>query len=100
MRVVADRRAGGAFAGAEVDHAGAVRLPFHRLETGALVRTVAERLRLRAPAAAPPIALTRFDADHQRRPAADFGFAHAAPPASVASHASPQAFASSRTRKI
>src|SRR6266850_2302409 len=100
MAVVADRPARGALAGAEIDHAGALGRPLHRLEAGALVRAVAERLRLGTPAAAPPVGFARLDADEQRLPAADFRFAHCAPPPSVASHASPQAFASSRTRKM
>src|SRR3954452_11619869 len=100
MAVIAERRARGALAGAEVHHARALGDPFHRLEPGALVRAVAERLRLGAPAAAPPIGLAFLHAEQQRRAAADLRIAHAAPPASVASHASPQALASSRTRKM
>src|SRR5947209_20443798 len=100
MAIVAKRRARAPLAGAEVDHARALGDPFHRLEAGALVRAVAERLRLRTPAAAPPVGLAFLHAQQQRRAASDFGGAHAAPPASVASQASPHAFASSRTRKI
>ena len=56
---------------------------------------------LRAAAGAPPIFLAGGDLDGQRRPAADGRLiAHVALPASVCTQASPQAFASSRTRKM
>src|SRR5665811_1451901 len=101
VAAVTGRLAGAALAGAE-EHLLALRgLELDRREGGHLVRTVAERLRLRAPAGAPPIAFAGLDFDRDRRPPADFRFAHpAAPPASVASQASPQAFASSRTRRM
>src|SRR5262244_672512 len=101
MRVVADRRLLGLLAGAQERAAIALHLPFHRLDAGAFVRAVAERLALRAAAAAPPVGLAG-DELHQRRlemPLPRFA-AHwftPTPPASVASHASPQAFANSRT---
>src|SRR5580700_11093658 len=113
MASVAHRLFGGALAGAEPGFLGLRRLVFDRREGGALVRAVAEWLRFRAPAGAPPIALAAFDIDRHRPPAADFRhLAHVAfpfndpfsppaaallPPPSVASHASPQALASSRT---
>src|SRR5215475_12353896 len=104
MAAVAHRAAAGALAGAEPSLLRLLSLPLDRRERRALVRAVAERLRLRAPAGAPPIALAGLDIDRQRRAAADFRLcAHAhvhAPPASVASHASPQALASSRTRRM
>src|SRR5262245_50458690 len=68
MTVVAERRRLGALAGAEHHRAGARGGPFHRLERGALVRAVAERLALGAPAAAPPVglALDYVDGDRLR----------------------------------
>src|SRR5437762_11677811 len=102
VAVVAEGRVLGALAGAERHRARARRLPFERLEAVALVRAIAERLALGTPAAAPPVALARDHIDRDRLASADFGglaraIAHDAPPASVASHASPQAFASPRT---
>jgi hypothetical protein len=67
---------------------------------GHFVRFIAKRLVLGAPACAPPVDLTGLDFDRNRRAAADFRIAHVAPPPSVASQASPQAFANSRTRKM
>src|SRR5579863_4619004 len=72
MAPVAQRLFGGALAGAEPGFLGLRRLIFDRREGGALVRAVAEWLRFRAPAGAPPIALAAFDIDRQRPPAADF----------------------------
>src|SRR5580704_8841692 len=102
MRAVAERLVRRALAGAEPDFLVGFRLPFLRPEFASLVRAVAERLRLRAPAGAPPVAFAGRDVDRDRPPAADFR--HSAhiffPPPSVASHASPHALASSRTRKM
>src|SRR5437870_5567460 len=102
MAVVADRRRLGALAGTQQRPAVALGGPFQGLDAGALVRAIAERVRLRAAAAAPPIGLAGDQFDQHRLTAADLGFAAHAPipPASVASQASPQALASSRTRKI
>src|SRR5262245_23777802 len=92
----------GALAGADPGLLRLLRLPLDRRKPRALVRAVAERLALRAPAGAPPVTLARLDIDRERGAPADFRLCiHAgAPPASVASHASPQALASSRTRRI
>src|SRR5580704_1227381 len=101
MAVIADWRRLGAFAGAQQGASVALDLPFQRFDARALVRAVAEWLALRAPAPAPPIGLAGDKLDQDRLAAADFWFAaHGAPPppASVASQASPQALASSRTR--
>src|SRR5215470_9609415 len=57
MTAVAHRAVGGALAGAEPGLLGLVGLPFDWAEFAALVRAVAERLLLRAPAGAPPVAL-------------------------------------------
>src|ERR1700722_3177359 len=103
MAVVTNRRSLRTFAGAQQSSAVALDLPLQRLDAGALVRAIAERLALRAPAAAPPIGLAGDELDEDRLAAADFRFAaHVAPPppASVARQASPQALASSRTRRI
>src|ERR1700761_5000334 len=97
----------GALAGAEPHFFVGCGFPFLRPEVGALVRAVAERLRLGAPAGAPPVALAGHDIDRKRATPADFRFAHFSlsaclimplPPPAVASHASPHALASSRTR--
>src|SRR5262249_33441846 len=102
MAAVAHGPVAGAPAGAEPRLLRLLRLPLDRRKRRALVRAVAERLALRAPAGAPPVALAGLDIDRERSPSADFRLCiHAgAPPASVASHASPQALASSRTRRI
>src|SRR5579862_2945206 len=100
MAVIAQRRSPGAFAGAEIALARSLGNPLQRLEVGHLVRTVAERLRLGAAAAAPPVSLALDDVDDDRFASANVRFAHAAPPPSVASQASPHPLASSRTRKI
>src|ERR1700683_858582 len=101
MAAVAERLMLRALASAEPNLLVGSGLPFLRPEFGALVRAIAKRLRFRAPAGAPPIAFAGDDIDGQRPPATDFGFTHALfPPPSVASHAAPHAFASSRTRKI
>src|SRR5262249_51130317 len=102
MAAVAHGPIAGALAGAEPGLLRLLRLPLDRRKPRALVRAVAERLALRAPAGAPPVALAGLDVDRERSPSADFRLCiHAgAPPASVASHASPQALASSRTRRI
>src|SRR5262245_38614607 len=102
MGVVADRRLAGLLARAQEGAAVALDRPLHGLDAGALVRAVAERLALRAPAAAPPVRLAG-DQLYQDRlviPLARLATHVVAPPASVASHASPQAFASSRTRRM
>src|ERR1700730_1203519 len=116
VAAVAHRPVSRALAGAEPGLDRRFRLPFDRREARPLVRAVAERLLLRAPAGAPPVALAGLDIDRQRLASADFRFcAHAAvpcfsadlkgpvknhaPPASVASQASPQALANSRTRR-
>src|SRR6202171_2245578 len=102
MAPIAQRLVRGALAGAEPDFLVRGCFPFLRAEFASFVRAVAERLRLRAPAGAPPIALAGHDVDRDRPAAADFR--HSAhrpfPPPSVASHASPHALASSRTRKM
>ena len=89
---------------AEPDLLGFFCLPLHRPEFRHFVRAVAKRLLLRAAAGTPPIALAGFQRDRNGPPAADFRhctrFAHAVPPPAVASHASPQALASSRTRRM
>src|SRR5579883_1452770 len=112
MTAVAHRLLAGALAGAEPRFLGHGRLVLDRRESRALVRAVAERLRLRTPASAPPIALAGFNIDRNRPAAADLWqrLAHfrsphityrkLAPPPSVASQAAPQALASSRTRKM
>src|SRR5580692_5771888 len=102
MAPIAQRLVRGALAGAEPDFLVGFRLPFLRPEFRAFVRAVAERLRLRAPAGAPPVAFAGRDVDRDRPPSADFRHcAHIVfPPPSVASHASPHALASSRTRKM
>src|ERR1700719_4324099 len=104
MAAVAHGLVAGAFAGAEPGLLRPLRLPLDRRKRRALVRAVAERLALRAPARAPPVTLAGLDIDPERGApaAADFRLCvHAgAPPASVASHASPHALASSRTRRI
>src|SRR5262249_15603367 len=98
MAAVAHGPIAGALAGAEPGLLRLLRLPLDRRKPRALVRAVAERLALRAP----PVALAGLDIDREGTPPADFRLCiHAgAPPASVASHASPQALASSRTRRI
>src|SRR3954453_4662627 len=102
VAAVADRRRLRALAGAQQRAAIAFHLPLQRLDAGSFMRAVAERLALRATAAAPPIGLAGHQFPQHRLTAADHGFAaHGfSPPASVASHASPQAFASSRTRRM
>src|SRR6266849_3487320 len=104
MAAVAHRLLVAALASAEPGLLDLLGLPFDRRESRALVRAVAERLLLRAPAGAPPIAFAGLDIDRERLPSADLRFcahAHAvAPPASVANHASPHALASSRTRRM
>src|ERR1700682_4808070 len=101
MAAVAERRVAATLAGAEEHLAAGLRFEFDRAETRNLVGAVAERLRLRAPASAPPVALAGLDVACDRPPPADLGFGHAhefAPPPSVASQASPQPLANSRTR--
>src|SRR5262249_13816224 len=102
MAAVAHGPIARALAGAEPGLVRLLRLPLDRRKPRAPVRAVAERLSLPAPARAPPRALGRLAIDRARSPSADFRLCiHAgAPPASVASHASPQALASSRTRRI
>src|SRR5580704_13031364 len=102
MAAIAQRLVRGAFAGAEPDFFVGGRFPFLGAEFASLVRAVAERLRLRAPASAPPVAFAGRDVDRDRPPAADFrNSAHIFfPPPSVASHASPHVLASSRTLKM
>src|SRR6476661_7553704 len=102
VRAVAHRLLAGAFAGAEPDLLGGRRLVINRRERCDLVRAIAERLLLRTPTGAPPVALAGLDVDHDRPSAADFRhLAHwLFPPPSVASHASPHALASSRTRRM
>src|SRR2546430_13161864 len=102
VAVVTDRRALGELAGAQQSAAVALDLPFHRLDAGALVRAVAERLALRAAAAAPPIGFAGDQLHQHRLASTDLGLAahDVPPPASVASQASPQALASSRTRRM
>src|SRR5262245_55985828 len=73
MAVVAERRGLGALAGAEHHRAVARRLPFQRLEAMALVRAVAERLALRAPATAPPVGFASDHVDNDRLAPAEFG---------------------------
>src|SRR5262245_15514453 len=102
MAAVAHRPVAGAFAGAKPGLLRLLRLPLDRRTRRALLRAVAERLALRPPARAPPVTLAGLDIDRERGAPADFRLCvHAgAPPASVASHASPHALASSRTRRI
>src|SRR3984893_1015848 len=101
VAAVAHRAFAAAFAGAEPDLLRFFCLPLNRPEFRHFVRAVAKRLRLRAAAGTPPIAFAGFDIDRNRRTAADFGHdTHSGPPAGVASQASPQAFASSRTRRM
>src|SRR5580704_15671383 len=102
MTPIAQRLVRGAFAGAEPDFLVVRRFPFLWPKFAAFVRAIAERLRLRAPAGAPPVAFAGRDVDRNRLPSADFRHCtHIAfPPPSVASHASPHALASSRTRKM
>src|SRR5829696_2344405 len=102
MAVVADGRRFGALAGTQQRAAIALHFPLQRLDAGAFMRAVAERLAVGTAAAAPPIGLAGHKFDEHRLTAADHGFAaHGfTPPASVASHASPQAFANSRTRRM
>src|SRR5262249_59295998 len=104
VAAVAHRFFGRALAGAEPGLFGVHGLVFDRTKGRALVRAVAKRLGLGTPAGAPPIALAAFQHNRDRPPAANFGhcafITHALfPPPSVASHACPQALASSRTRK-
>src|SRR5262249_60004610 len=99
VSVVADRRLAGLLARAQERAAVAVDRPLHGLDAGSLVRAVAERLALRATAAAPPIRLAG-DQLHQDRlvmPLARLT-PHVTPPASVARHAPPHSFARSRPR--
>src|SRR5258708_40304437 len=102
MTAVAHRAVSGALARAEPSLLRLLRFPFDRTTLRSLVRAVAEWLFLRAPAGTPPIALASFDIDRERLTSTDLRHcAHsAAPPAGVASHACPQALASSRTRRI
>src|SRR5246127_5418316 len=102
MAAVAHGPVAGAVAGAGPGLLRPLRLPLDRRKRRALVGAVAERLALRAPARAPPVALAGLDIDPERGAPGDFRLCvHAgAPPASVASHASPHALASSRTRRI
>src|SRR5438270_7034494 len=80
MAVVADWRRIGALARAQQRPPIALDRPFQRLDAGALVRAIAERLGLRATAAAPPIGLARDQFDQHRLAPADFRLiAHAAP---------------------
>src|SRR5690348_2611076 len=99
MRVVADGRLLGLLASAQQGTAVALDRPFHGLDAGALVRAVAERLALRAAAAAPPVGLASYELDQRRLIVAFLRFsAHCvAPPPSVANQASPHDLASSRT---
>src|SRR5215475_2718911 len=71
MAIVAEWRRLRSLAGAELHRAVGRRLPFQRLEAGDLVRAVAERLALGAPAAAPPVALARDHLDKDRLASAD-----------------------------
>src|SRR5271165_1160622 len=102
MAAVAHRAISGALARTEPCLLRFFRFPFDGSELCFLVRAIAERLFFRAPAGAPPVALAGFDIDRKRLASADFGrCTHcAAPPPDVASHASPQALASSRTRRM
>jgi len=77
MTPIAHRLVAAALAGAEPGFLGRGGLVFHRREARALVRAVAERLLLRAPAGAPPVALAGFHVHGDRSPPADFRFAHA-----------------------
>src|SRR5262249_47595791 len=102
MAAVAHRPVPRALAGAEPCLLRLLRLPLDRRKRRALVRAVAERLALRPPPRPPTAPLPALDIARGRGPPADFRlYVHAgAPPASVASHASPHALASSRTRRI
>src|SRR5580693_8121743 len=84
MAAVAQRLMLRTFTGAEPDLLVTLRLPFLRPEFGAFVRSVAKRLRPRAPAGAPPVAFAGNNVDRNRPPAADFRFiAHENLPASL-----------------
>ena len=129
MAAVAERLVRGLLAGAEPHLLAGFAPSIPAAECGALVRAVAERLRLRPAAGAPPIALAGFDVDrrsaagrrlHPFRSCQFLRSAHAVlrsitsplapavlrsahalvPPPAVASQASPQALASSRTRRM
>src|SRR5229473_5252155 len=101
MAAVAHRSISGALACTEPGLLRFFRFPFDWPELCFLMRAVAEGLLLRAPAGAPPIALAGFDFDRERLTSSDFRYcAHVAPPPDVASHASPQALESSRTRRM
>src|SRR5450755_1107283 len=101
MRAVAQRHGRGALAGAEEHASGFRRDELQRRKAGAFVAAVAERLISGLAAGAPPIFLARLDLDWNRHSAAYRRLlAHVAPPASVCIQASPQAFASSRTRMM
>src|SRR5260370_4072804 len=102
MAAVAHRLLRRAFASAEPDLLGGLRLELDRRKSGHLVRAVAERLLLRQAARTPPVTLAGLDIDRDRRPSADFWhLAHViVPQPSAASHASPHALASSRTRRM
>src|SRR5260221_11778456 len=102
MAAVAHGPVPGAFAGAEPSLLRPLRLPLDRRKRRALVRAVAERLALRAPARAPPVTLAGLDIDPDRgAPAASRLCVHTgAPPAPAASHAPPQPLATSRTRTL
>ena len=66
MAVVAERRRLAALARAQERLAIALDLPLQRLDAGALMRAVTERLALRTPAAAPPIGFARNKLDQHR----------------------------------
>src|ERR1700758_1502526 len=106
VAAVAQRLFGRALAGAEPDLLRCGRLELDRREVRHLVRAVAEGLILRTPAGAPPVGLAGLDVDRDRLMSAALGhLAHhvapaGRPPPSVASHASPQALARSRTRRM
>src|SRR5262245_48436387 len=108
MCAVAQRLVGGLLARAEERLLAFRRGPLHRRERAALVAAVTERLFRRFSARAPPVILAGLDIDADRRTTRNYRlFAHLTllryrptPPASVASHASPHAFANSRTRRI
>src|SRR5579862_2143264 len=69
MAPIAQRLVRGAFAGAEPDFFVGFLFPFLRAEFAAFVRAIAEWLRLRTPAGAPPVAFAGHDVDCSgRRP--------------------------------
>src|ERR1700728_2507072 len=72
VTAVAKRLVRGTLAGAEPDFLAGGGFPFLRAECGALMRSVAERLRLGARAAPPPVRFAAHDVDGNGPRAANF----------------------------